>query len=88
MFIWAHAQPYSLAETPQPPPPPTAYEGGYWSAKIDDISLWPSGPNSLSSAMREAAAGNTGTKHIRNYPKKYYNSDNSLTVYKLFYVIV
>jgi hypothetical protein len=30
-------------ETPQPPPPPAfglVYEGRYWSAKIDDISLY------------------------------------------------
>ncbi len=41
-FIWAPcAQLYSLAETTQPPPPPSIYEGaiGYWSAKVDDISL-------------------------------------------------
>ncbi len=34
---------YSMDETPQPPPPIPAfgliYEGRYWSAKIDDISL-------------------------------------------------
>jgi hypothetical protein len=43
-FFWAPcAQLYSLAETPQPPPPsPRIWAhipGRYWSAKIDDISL-------------------------------------------------
>jgi hypothetical protein len=36
------AQLYSLAETPQLPPPPAfglALRGRYWSAKIDDISF-------------------------------------------------
>ncbi len=37
------AQLFSLAETPQPPSPPPAfglkYDGRYWSAKIDDLSL-------------------------------------------------
>ncbi len=47
--LWAPcAQLYSLAENPQPPPPPIpcirAYlRGHYWSAKIDDSSLWPPG---------------------------------------------
>ncbi len=45
-FIWAPcAQLYSLAETPQLPPTiPRIWahiRGCYWSAKIDDISLWP-----------------------------------------------
>ncbi len=34
----------SLAETPHPPPLPRIWahiRGRYWSAKIDDISLWP-----------------------------------------------
>ncbi len=38
------AQPYSLAEAPQSPPPPAFgldIRGRYWSAKIDDISLYP-----------------------------------------------
>jgi hypothetical protein len=42
-FIWAPcATLYSLAETPQRPPPPRIWahiRGLYWSAKIDDISL-------------------------------------------------
>ncbi len=47
-FIWAPcAQLYSLAETPQPPPPsPRIWAHIRWryrSAKIDDISLWPPG---------------------------------------------
>ncbi len=39
------AQLYSLAETPQPPPPLiwTRIRGRNWSAKIDDISSWPLG---------------------------------------------
>ncbi len=40
------AQLYSLAETPQPPQSPriwTRIRGRYWSAKTDDISLWPPG---------------------------------------------
>jgi hypothetical protein len=45
------AQLYSLAETPQTPPPSppqspcigTRIRGRYWSAKIDDISLYPPG---------------------------------------------
>ncbi len=46
--LWAPcAQLYSLAETPQPPPPaPRIWahmRGRYWSAKKDDISLWPPG---------------------------------------------
>ncbi len=43
-FIWAPcAQLYSLAETPQLHPFPRIWahiRGRYWSAKIDDISLW------------------------------------------------
>jgi hypothetical protein len=43
-FIWApvHTQLYSLAEIPQLPPYSRLWaqiRGGYWSAKIDDISL-------------------------------------------------
>jgi hypothetical protein len=43
------AQLYSLAETQQPPPPFLPHlgsyiKGRYWSAKIDDISLWRPGP--------------------------------------------
>ncbi len=46
--IWAPcAKLYSLAETPQPPPSSAfglIYEVRFWSAKLDDISLWsPSG---------------------------------------------
>ncbi len=40
---------HSLAETPQLPPPPVfglALRWRYWSAKIDDISLWLPGKNS------------------------------------------
>ncbi len=40
-----------LAETPQPPPRTPAfgliYEGGYRSAKIDDISCWEKSPQSI-----------------------------------------
>jgi hypothetical protein len=39
-----HSCIYSLAETPQLPPTPCVWahlRGRYWSAKIDDISLWP-----------------------------------------------
>ncbi len=40
------AQLYSSAETPQLPPPPNPLIGAHirgccWSAKIDDISMWP-----------------------------------------------
>ncbi len=46
-FIWApFAQLYSLVETPQQPPFPALgliFEGRYWLAKIDNISLWPPG---------------------------------------------
>ncbi len=44
MFIWAPcAQLYLFAETPSSPAFGLIYEGRYWSAKIDDLSLWPLG---------------------------------------------
>ncbi len=44
------AQLYSLAETPQSPPPRiwAHIRERYWSAKVDDISLWPPGLQSIS----------------------------------------
>ncbi len=42
LFGRTAAHMYSLAETPPPPPQIWAHiRGGYWSAKINDISLWP-----------------------------------------------
>ncbi len=40
LYVTWYAQLFSLADTPQPPPPAFGliYEGRYWSAKIDDIS--------------------------------------------------
>ncbi len=41
VHVTSCAQLFSLTETRNPPPPPFGliYEGRYWSAKIDDISL-------------------------------------------------
>jgi hypothetical protein len=39
VYLSSCVQLFSLAATPQLPPPPSAF-GRYWSAKIDDISLW------------------------------------------------
>jgi hypothetical protein len=43
LYVTWCAQPVLIGWDPPPPPPPAfglIYEGRYWSARIDDISLW------------------------------------------------
>jgi hypothetical protein len=55
--------------------PPHRIRGGILVSQNRRHLFMTPGPNSLrdlqSSAMREAAAGNTGAEHIINYPKNY-----------------
>jgi hypothetical protein len=74
-FIWVPCvQQYSLAETLQLPPPPiwAHIRGRYWSAKIDNISLWPPDQSNLFMAGPTSGIGNL--VNLKIYPNPPHHS--------------